>query len=117
MFLKALDIAETSSERDRLTAVTLNYLGRVYLKQGKYPEAQSAYERSMAIKEEHLEPTSPDLIEDLRGLATTYERQANPLEAEPLLERALEIAEEQDTEHPDLSNILNDLAIVYVEMK
>src|SRR3990167_1646168 len=40
MFLKALELAETSVEKDRLTAVSLNLLGRVYIKQGKYAEAQ-----------------------------------------------------------------------------
>lgn len=116
MFLRALELAESSTE-ERLIAISLNLVGRVYVTQGRYTEAQSLLERSLSMKEKHVGRKDPSLIEDLRGLATAYGRQGMPLEAMPLLERALAIADDQETEHPDLFKILSDLATVYVEIK
>ncbi len=85
-----------------------NYnLARLYDKQGLSGKADE-------IREGALDPGHPDVAASLNNLAELYKTQGRYAEAEPLLERVLEIDEKSlGPEHPDVAISLNNLASLY----
>jgi len=80
---------------------------------GDYPEAQSFYERALAIREVVLGPNHLDTAVSLINLGSLLREQTYLAEARPLLERALAIREKTlGPNHPETATSLDDLARV-----
>jgi tetratricopeptide (TPR) repeat protein len=95
-------------------AAALNNLALLYGDQGRYGEAESLHERSLAIREEALGSDHPDVAITLNNLANLYVAQGWYEEAEPLRERSLAIWEEAlGSDHPKVATALNNLANLY----
>ena len=74
-------------------ANTLDNLANVYLRQGKYEQAEPLYQRSLSIKEKNLGPDHPSLTFTLNPLAELYRAQGKHETAEHFYQRALTIRE------------------------
>jgi len=70
---------------------SLNNLAELYRIQGRYPEAEPLYRRSLAIRERTLGPEHPSVATSLNNLAAFYHVQGRYAEAEPLYRRTLVI--------------------------
>src|SRR5713101_1885368 len=80
----------------------------------QYGEAESLYQRSLAIWEKALGPEHPDVAASLNNLAVLYKNQGRYAEAEPLYQRSLAIWEKTlGSEHLKIASSLNNLAVLY----
>ncbi len=95
-------------------ASRLNKLVEKLYDEGKFGEAVPIAERALALREEALGPTHPDVAESLNILALFYQAQGAYGKAEPLLVRALNIREKAlGPMHLDVAESLNGLAGFY----
>jgi tetratricopeptide (TPR) repeat protein len=97
LFIRALQLDEEGWRRagrppDAASAAILNRLGRLAAKRKRLPRAEQLHKRALGILEERG-PTRVDVGLTLVDLAEVYRAQARYAEAEPLLKRALELAE------------------------
>jgi tetratricopeptide (TPR) repeat protein len=93
---------------------SLNNLAMIYVKLGRYAEAEPLLKRALAIQEKALGPDHPDVAESLNNLATLYAEQGRYAEAEQFYRRALAIREEAlGPDHPKVGASLNNLAMIY----
>jgi|JI10StandDraft_1071094.scaffolds.fasta_scaffold04989_12 tetratricopeptide (TPR) repeat protein len=97
-----------------LEAQRLNNLAVVYHETGSFVEARRLHDRALAIREQALGPSHPDVAASLHNLAMMYKATGGYAEAIALYERALAIREQAlGLEHPDVAASLNNLANVY----
>ena len=75
----ALKQAEKFGERDPRLASSLNALGLVYDRQGRYAKVAPLYRRSLAIAEKVLGPEHPNVATSL----TTWRRSTTPSASTP----------------------------------
>jgi C-terminal peptidase prc len=109
----ALVEAERLGPDDPRLFPPLDVLGRFYLSQGRYPQAEPLLRRALTIRETVLGPAHPDVAQSLYFVALALHYQARYADAESLLRRALEIREQAlRSDHPDVANSLNNLATV-----
>jgi tetratricopeptide (TPR) repeat protein len=95
-------------------ATSLDRLGRLYLAQGRYGEAEPLLQKALRLRCRLLDKEHPDVAASLNNLAGLYKSQGRYPEAEPLFQRSLNILEQQLGEnHPDVASSLNNLAILY----
>jgi tetratricopeptide (TPR) repeat protein len=95
-------------------AVTLNNLAELYVKQGRYADAEPLHKRSLAIKEKALGPNDPAVATSLQNLAGLYYKQRRYADAESLYKRSIVIREKTlGAQDPRVTNALNDLAGLY----
>jgi CHAT domain-containing protein len=81
-----------------------------------YGRAEPLYTRALAIREEFLGKSHPDVADSLHNLAIFYANQGMYGRAEPLHTRALAIREELlGTNHPDIADSLHNLAILAMD--
>jgi len=66
------------------TARNFNDLALLYYKQGRYAEAQSLFERALAISQRVLGEEHPDTARNLNNLALLYQGQGRYAEAQSL---------------------------------
>jgi CHAT domain-containing protein/tetratricopeptide (TPR) repeat protein len=86
----------------------------MYDNQGRYTDAESLYQRSLAIREKALGRDHPDVANSLSNLALLYGRQERYTDAEPLYQRSLAIREKAlGRDHPSVAISLNNLAALY----
>jgi tetratricopeptide (TPR) repeat protein len=112
-FQAAIDRREALPDPTPL-ATSLNNLAGLYKSQGRYPEAEPLYRRSLQIREQQLGADHPDTATSLNNLAALYYSQGRYPEAEPLYRRSLQIREQQlGADHPDTATSLNNLAALY----
>ena len=91
-----------------------NNLAALLYAQGKYADAEPLYLRALALREQRLGTTHPDVAQTLNNLAELYEVQGNYEQAEVFHLRALEIRRQRfGDDHPDTANSLNNLAGLY----
>ncbi|MDT3776125.1 FxSxx-COOH system tetratricopeptide repeat protein [Nitrospira sp. MA-1] len=91
-----------SQEGARILNQTAIYL----YERARYPDAEPLFQRSLAIWEEALGPTHPDVATSLNNLAGLYDSQGQYGKAEPLYQRTLTILEEAlGLEHPDTQTV------------
>jgi len=111
----ALERAEKEfGAQDSTVVLVLHRMGVYYYYQGNYGEAESLWERALAIKKKALGPDHPDVAKSLHNLAILYRGQGRFAEAEPLYKQALAIRKKAlGPDHPDVANSLNSLAILY----
>ena len=114
---RAIAIREKAGGSDDLkVAVSLNILGMLYLRQGRYSKAEPLLKRSLSIYEKELgHNTDIGLIGlTLSRLGELYSEEGRYSEAEPLLKRALSLSEESlGTDHLNVALSLGDLAVIY----
>ena len=91
-------------------------MAELYRVQGRYPEAEPLYQRSLKIQEKAFGPDHPNVAKALNNLAILYDIQGRYPEAEPLYQRSLKIQEKAlSPDHPDVAVALNNLANLYVK--
>ena len=82
----------------------MNNLANVYLKQGKYADAERLYKRALATQEKALGSDHQDFAQSLHNLAIVYKEQGKYADAEPLYKRSLAIREKAlGPDHPDVA--------------
>ena len=92
-------------------ATQLNAQGLTLLQQGRYPDAELQFKRSLAIREKALGPEHPLVAQSLNNLALVYQDEGRYADTEPLEKRALAVNEEAlGPEHPSVALNLNNLA-------
>ena len=76
----------------------------LYYDQGRYADAETLYERALAIREKALGSEHPDVAQALNNLAVLYDAQGRYVDAEPLYKRGLAIREKVlGREHPSVA--------------
>jgi TonB family protein len=91
---RALEIRERLLPRsDPRVAISLGYLGDVYMAKRDYDNAKKTFERLLQLQEEQGGPTDVKLASTLDRLAVLYNRDGKPAKAEELYQRALAIRE------------------------
>ena len=76
----------------------------LYWRQGKYGDAEALHKRALAIREQALGESHPDVAHALNNLALVYWTQGKYSEAEGLYKRALAIREKAlGASHPDVA--------------
>ena len=89
-------------------------LGWIYVKQGRYREAEPPFQQALAIREQRLGPTHPTTADSLDALGWLSWRQRKYQEVEGWYQQALD-ARQQTLEpgHPVIAQNLLFLALVY----
>jgi len=83
-------------------------------REGRFQEAVSSAERSLALREQALGPMYPDVADSLSNLGALYQGQGAYGKAEPLPVRSLDLAEKAlGPMHLDVAASLNNLAGLY----
>jgi tetratricopeptide (TPR) repeat protein len=92
----------------------LNVAAKYLVERGRYSDAESLLQRSLAIRERALGSEHLDVAISVNNLAGFYEITGQYLKAEPLYKRAVLIRENVlGPDHPDLANSLNGLGVYY----
>lgn len=114
-FRAALMEAETIGEQDYRVWATLSNLALVRQEQGDYGEAEKLYLRTIGLRQKYLGPDRPEVAAALNNLAAALHAAGRNAEADPLLRRALVIA---DAARDDklTASILNTLALVLTDL-
>ncbi len=95
------------------SAQLLNRAGIYLQKHARYPEAEPLLLRSLAIREQALEPGHLDVAHTLTFLGELYTEWGKYYLAEPLLQRALTIREQAlGPDHLDIAHTLTILALL-----
>ena len=83
--------------------------------EGQYAAALPLAQRALALREQALGPTHPEVAETLSILGLLYLAQGQYAQAEPLLHRALAIREQllRGSRSPLIAISLNNLAALY----
>ena len=99
------------------TAQTIYNLALLYQNQGQFEEAESLYQRALAIDEKVYGQDHLEVATDLSSLANHYRDQGRYEEAEPLYQRALAIREKTlGPEHPDTISVREDYTALLEKM-
>jgi tetratricopeptide (TPR) repeat protein len=94
--------------------VTLNKLGELYLKQGRYNEAEAFLLRVLAIRERILGWGDPALAKPLAKLGLLYRKQRKDGRAEHIVRYALKLFSGfLPSDHPDVIGCLKLLSEIY----
>ena len=113
-FAAARKEAENLSAQDPRLGISLLGLGKVYMAQANYTQAQPLYQRAMSILEKALGPEHPAVATCLNQLAALYHAQGQYAKAEPLFRRAVAIHEKAlGPDHAEVAEGLNNLAALY----
>jgi tetratricopeptide (TPR) repeat protein len=111
LLTRALAKAEALTAKEQ--GISLNGLGELYRRQGRLPDAERMFLRSLDVKEAGLGRDHPDVAVTLTNLGLVYMAEGRDQEAEPLLERALAI---QETRLPPKSAALGRTVTALVEV-
>uniref|UniRef100_A0A0B7KQA1 PNPLA domain-containing protein n=1 Tax=Bionectria ochroleuca TaxID=29856 RepID=A0A0B7KQA1_BIOOC len=99
---------------DQLTIGSLHMLGILYANQGKLPEAEGMYERSLEGKEKALGRDHTSTLDTVNNLGILYQKQGKLPEAEGMYKRALEGKEKAlGRDHISTLDTVNNLGILY----
>jgi len=100
------------------TAFDLNSLGMLYLRQGKYAQAEVPYKAALELAQSKLGPEHPDVAACLNNLAWLASNQNKLDEAQALIERGLAIRLKSLGEnHPAYARNLANLARIMIDKK
>ena len=96
------------------TADTINNLGSIYSRQGKYDEAIAQHERALRIKEKAFGADHINTASTINNLGLTYDSQGKYNEAIAQYERALRIKEKAfGADHINTAGTINNLGVTY----
>ena len=106
--------AEQIGIENKSLARLTSYLGIVLFYQTRLAEAEPYFQRVLAIRQNILPASHPDIAESLNDLALLYYRPGRFADAEALHQRALTIRQQAFPEgHPSVAESLNNLAELY----
>ncbi len=92
----------------------LQRVGNYLRERAQYAQAETFYERALAIQESTLTQEDLALAQSLQDLGILYYYQGKHAQAGSAFQRALMIREKiLGAEHPDVAQSLNDLAVIY----
>lgn len=94
-------------------AVSLNNLANLYCNQGKYAQAETLYQRALAIREKVLGPEHPDTITADLNLALLYRNKGDHSKAASLFKHLIATIENMKVTNP---TVLNTLALCHNEL-
>ena len=95
------------------TVGSMNNLSLVYMREGKYSEAEALEIQTLEIRKRVLGPEHPQTLQSMTNLANDYLYEGKYPEAEALYTETLEIQKRVlGPEHPDTAATLYDLACV-----
>ncbi len=107
--MSGAEAAEEPLDRAKLLNVEVNLLSQ----QARYGEAIPRAMEALALREQVLGPTHPDVALSLNELALLLQATGDYAGARPLLERALRIREQAlGPTHPDVAQSLHNLALL-----
>ncbi|CAF1117874.1 unnamed protein product [Adineta steineri] len=119
-FDKAEDIYQVlldQTKDDRNKAPIYQQLGSIKNNHGKYEEAITLYEKSLAIYQKTCPPNHPDLAASYNNLGGTYKSMGNYPIALSYYEKTLEIKQQSlPPNHPDLASFYNNIGVIYKSM-
>ncbi|CAF1178755.1 unnamed protein product [Adineta steineri] len=88
---------------DENKAPIYHQLGMLKRNRGKYEEAHTFYEKSLALYQKTLHPNHPDLASSYNNIGLVYENMDNYSKARTFYERAVQIAQQSlPSNHPTL---------------
>jgi tetratricopeptide (TPR) repeat protein len=97
-------------------AEALVHLALLYTAEDRVADAESLYQRALAIRTKALGPDHRDVAASLNSLGNLYKEHARYAEAEPLYKRSVAIFEKTfGPVHPDVAVALGNLADLYRE--
>ncbi len=106
-------VQRLAQERGLLGASLRHHQGMVIRTQGDYDAALADNERALAIREEVLGPSHPEVAASLNAVANVQRDRGQFDQASAALRRALEIRQEAlGPDHPAVATALNDLAVL-----
>ncbi|CAF0763541.1 unnamed protein product [Adineta steineri] len=119
-FDKAEDIYQVLLDQrndDKDRALIYHRLGMLKRNQGKYQEALTLYEKSLAIKQNTLPPNHPDLAKSYNNIGLVHSNIGNYPKALSYYEKTLEIDQQSlPLNHPDLASSYNNIGLVHDSM-
>ncbi|CAF4194064.1 unnamed protein product [Adineta steineri] len=108
-------IDQTRDDKDK--APLYDQLGSIKRDQGKYEEALTFYEKSLAIDQKILPSNHPNLAISYNNIGLVHKNMRNYSEALSSHEKALEIKQQSlPSNHPNLAISYNNIGIVYKNM-
>ncbi|MBO0700454.1 MAG: tetratricopeptide repeat protein, partial [Zavarzinella sp.] len=114
LYQAGLDLAGRAPNGDKFLPQGWHNLGTFYADEGRYAEAAALLRKALAAKEKDLGPKDPNVAVTLINLAGVLLTNGDAVEAEHLLNRALEILKATDNEtHPYAIIARNMLAEAY----
>lgn len=116
--VKALEVSQSLGSEAELLAESLDELGDLYEKSGRYQRAESRYLQALKIREEHPGKRCLGLISTLNALALLYYVEGKFQQAEPVFRRLLHTIEEHlGPECRELSVALENYAALCRRLK
>lgn len=108
--IKEIGVAQEQLEEARMSAE----LAALYARVGDFVKAQSALERTLAIREKALGPEDLNTISTVTDLGLIVRLNGEYEKSEGMLKRALAVRErELGADHPDVAETLNNMAGLY----
>jgi Tfp pilus assembly protein PilF len=104
--------------KDKIEKATFYHrLGWAKDDQGEYKEALVLYEKSLAIRQQSLPPTHPDLAKSYNNIGNVYSNMGEYSKALSYYEKDLAISQQSlPPNHPDLAASYNNIGLVYSNM-
>ncbi|CAF4232907.1 unnamed protein product, partial [Adineta steineri] len=119
-FDKAEDIYQVLLDQtndDEEKAFVYHQLGSIKDDQGKYGEAFTFYEKSLAIHQKTLPSNHPDLASSYNNIGVVNHKMSNYPKALTYYEKVLEIKQQSlSSNHPDVGSSYNNIGAVYYDM-
>lgn len=111
----AKEVEQRLQNQPLTRARLMDTIGTVYRNLGLYNESEPLIRKASLIRENHLGPEDPQVVESLISLALLFEKQGKFAEAEKFIRRSLEIRKKKlAPDHPDLAESLHIFArIIY----
>jgi tetratricopeptide (TPR) repeat protein len=95
-------------------ALMMNQLALGLTRRAEHGEAETLFQRALAVREKALGPDHPEVGVSLHNLAALYKAQSRYAQAEPLFHRAIAVEEKAlGPDHPSVAIALKDLATLY----
>lgn len=92
---------------------TLNNLGLLFWKQGKYESVEASYQQALAIYRKVVGNNHPHTARTLHNLAILYSEQEKYAQAEPMFQEALAIQQKTlGPDHPFTQPMLRNHALI-----
>ena len=103
-------------ENHEFTAASINNLGVLYQKQGRYSEAENLFKISLQIREKVFPRGHSEVAASYLNLGMTQLAQNKFNLAKPLLLKAVSLTKKIHGDHPRTATALNNLAGLYSQI-
>eukprot|EP01114_Cavostelium_apophysatum_P016039 TRINITY_DN4498_c0_g1_i2.p1 TRINITY_DN4498_c0_g1~~TRINITY_DN4498_c0_g1_i2.p1 ORF type:complete len:936 (+),score=227.54 TRINITY_DN4498_c0_g1_i2:85-2892(+) len=113
-YLLALEIREKLFGANNINVATyLDIFSGFYLQFGEHQHTQQLLQRSLAIKQQNLDPDHLSIATTLANLAEVYRKEGDFQEAEEKFQMSLTIIEKSFTEDVVVATVLKKMALLY----